>query len=79
MASCCYGKQFSGSGAGVNPSRGAVNGIHGYISHYGDDTAATTAPAWGSGVAGFGKMVGAGVTIWAITRVLDRAFSRRSR
>lgn len=77
MPSCCYGKRpdLSGGGAGVNPSR---NGIAGYISRYGDesDLAATTNPAL-SGVSGFGKMVGAGVTIWAITRVLDRVFTRR--
>jgi hypothetical protein len=73
MASCCNGRRvnLSGGGAGINPSRG----IAGYVSRYGQDDLAPTSPALGAG--NFGKMVGAGVTIWAITRVLDRVMSGR--
>lgn len=77
--SCCHGNRvvLSGGPAGVNPSR-QVAGVHGYISHYGEEpsTIANTSPAWGEAL-GFGKAVGAGVAIWAVTRVLDRMFSRR--
>lgn len=76
---CCNAKRpmvyLSGGGAGINPSR---SGIAGYISRYGDEQVAVTAPAWG-GTGNFGKMVGAGVTIWAITKVLDRVFLRGGR
>lgn len=74
---CCNGRRtvvnLAGGNAGINPSR---SGIAGYISRYGDESGiAEASPAWGS-AGNFGKMVGAGVTIWAITKVLDRVFLR---
>lgn len=74
---CCNGNRpLSGGPAGVNPSRN--RGIAGFVSHYGEDeSGAATSPAGSAG--SFPKMVGAGVTIWAITRVLDKVLggSRR--
>lgn len=70
--SCCRGNRVAAA-----PAR---RGIAGYVSRLGEDAGVepgVASPALGA--AGFGKMVGAGVTIWAITRMLDRAFSRRGK
>lgn len=68
--SCCNAKRpmvyLSGNRAGVA----------GYVSRYGETDEALNA-ALTPGVGTFGKMVGAGVTIWAITKVLDSVFLKR--
>lgn len=63
-----------------NAKRRLPNGIAGYVRRYGEtDDSAQVAAALTPGYASFGKMVGAGVTIWAVTRVLDRLLSKGGR